>query len=142
MGTRAFNFALERGAKTQHGGVASIEATPKFYREQSTEWWYKFFFLSNSQNLGDLNLLLCIIDNWECYKKKPELLHSKNLASLMLNTSQKIFTLAKFYGLQEHENSLSVLRNWLKTGDKSRFSQSTSNFRKFKSSLKLAESKL
>jgi hypothetical protein len=37
MGTHAFNFALERGAKTQHGGVASIEATPKFYREQSTE---------------------------------------------------------------------------------------------------------
>jgi hypothetical protein len=35
--THAFNFALERGAKTQHRGVASIKATPKFYREQSTE---------------------------------------------------------------------------------------------------------
>jgi hypothetical protein len=34
-----------------------------------------------------------------------------------------MFTLAKFYGMQEHENSLSVLRNWLKTGDGSRFSR-------------------
>jgi hypothetical protein len=37
MSTFAFNFTLERGAKTQYGGVASIEATPKFYREQLTE---------------------------------------------------------------------------------------------------------
>jgi hypothetical protein len=37
MGTRASNFSLERGVKTQHGGVALIEATPIFYREQLTE---------------------------------------------------------------------------------------------------------
>jgi hypothetical protein len=75
-----------------------------------------------SQNLGDLHLLLRLIDNWERYKKKPEFFHSENLASLTLYTSRKMFTLAKFYGLQEHENSLSVLRNWLKTGDGSWFS--------------------
>jgi hypothetical protein len=59
---------------------------------------------------GDLHLLLQLIDNWETYKKKPELFHEKNLASLTLNTTHKLFTLAKFYGLPEHRESLEVLR--------------------------------
>jgi hypothetical protein len=75
---------------------------------------------------------LHLIDIWERYKKKLELFHSKNLASLTLNTSQKIFTLAKFYNLQEHENSLSVLRNWLKTLDGSQFSRFHLEFQEIK----------
>jgi hypothetical protein len=75
---------------------------------------------------------LRLIDNWERYKKKPELFHSENLASLTLYTSQKMFTLAKSYSLQEHENSLSVLRNWLKTGDRSQFSQCHLEFQEIK----------
>jgi hypothetical protein len=54
-----------------------------------------------------------------------------------------MFTLVKFYGLQEHENSLSVLRNWLKKlGMGPGFPDATSNFRKLKSSMKPAEFKL
>jgi hypothetical protein len=71
----------------------------------------QIFFLSNSQNLGDFHLLLYLIENWECKKKNLELFHSENLNSLMFNTSQKMFRLAKFYGLQKYENSLLVLRN-------------------------------
>jgi hypothetical protein len=65
---------------------------------------------------GDLHLLLRLIDNWETYKKKPELFHKENLASLTQNTTRKLFTLAKFYSLPEHGESLEVLRKWLATG--------------------------
>jgi hypothetical protein len=65
-------------------------------------------------------------------KKKPNLFHSENLASLALNTSRKMFMLAKFYGWTEHENSLLVLRNWLKTGDGSWFSHSHLEFLEIK----------
>jgi hypothetical protein len=40
---------------------------------------YLYFKLKIS---GDLHLLLQLIDNWETYKKKPELFHEENLASL------------------------------------------------------------
>jgi hypothetical protein len=43
-----------------------------------------------------------------------------------------MFMLAKFYGWTEHENSLLVLRNWLKTGDGSRFSCSLLEFSEIK----------
>jgi hypothetical protein len=36
------------------------------------------------------------------------LFYKENLASLMVNTTRKIFTLAKFYSHPEHENSLEV----------------------------------
>jgi hypothetical protein len=77
---------------------------------------------------GDLHLLLRLIDNWDTYKKKPDLFHKENLASLTVNTTRKIFTLVKFYSHTEHENSLVVLRNWLATRDRSRFSRSHLEF--------------
>jgi hypothetical protein len=43
-----------------------------------------------------------------------------------------MFMLAKFYGQTEHENSLLVLRNWLKTGDGSQFSCSHLEFSEIK----------
>jgi hypothetical protein len=59
----------------------------------------------------------------ETYKKKPELFHEENLASLTLNMTRKLFTLAKFYSLPEHRESLEVLRKWLAMGDGCRFSR-------------------
>jgi hypothetical protein len=39
---------------------------------------------------GDLHLLLRLIDNWDTYKKKPDLFHKENLASLTV-TMRKIW---------------------------------------------------
>ena len=72
---------------------------------------------------GDLHLLIRLIENWDRYKKKPELFHEENLASLTLNTTRKMFTLAKFYGQEAHTESLGILREWLAAGDRSRFSR-------------------
>jgi hypothetical protein len=77
---------------------------------------------------GDLHLLLRLFDNWDTYKKKPDLFHEENLASLTVNTTRKIFTLAKFYSHPEHENLLEVLRKAIATRDGSRFSRSHLEF--------------
>jgi hypothetical protein len=79
-----------------------------------------------------LHLLLRLIDNWDIYKKKQELFHEENLASLTINTTYKLFTLAKFYGLLEHKESLEVLKHWLATGDGSRFSRAHLEFPEIK----------
>ena len=41
----------------------------------------------------------------------------------MLNTTQKIVTLAKFYGAEAHTESLAILQAWLAAGDGSQFSK-------------------
>jgi hypothetical protein len=76
---------------------------------------------------GNLHLLLCLIDNWDTYKKNPDLCYKENLASLTVNTMRKIFTYL-FYSHPEHENLLEVLRNWLATGNESRFLRSHLEF--------------
>jgi hypothetical protein len=50
-------------------------------------------------------------------QKKPELFHEENLASLTLNTTRKMYTLAKFYGQESHAESLAVLQDWMALGD-------------------------
>jgi hypothetical protein len=68
-------------------------------------------------NFRYLHLLIRLIENWDRYKKNPELFHEENLASLTLNTTRKIYTLAKFYGQESHAESLAVLWDWLASGD-------------------------
>jgi hypothetical protein len=59
--------------------------------------------------------LIQLIENWDWYKKKPKLFQEENLASL--NTTRKMYALAKFYGQESHAKSLAVLRDWLASGD-------------------------
>jgi hypothetical protein len=66
------------------------------------------------------------------YKKKPELFHKENLAPFTINTTHKLFTLAEFYGLPEHKESLEVLKHWLAMGDGSRFSRAHLEFPEIK----------
>jgi hypothetical protein len=76
--------------------------------------------------------LIQLIENWDQYKKKPELFHKENLASLTLNTTRKMYTLAKFYGQESHAESLAVLQDWLASGDGSRFSRGHLEFPELK----------
>jgi hypothetical protein len=52
----------------------------------------------------------------------------ENLGSLTPATTQKLFTLAKFYRVLEHHDSFDVLKNWIQLGDGSQFSQSHLEF--------------
>jgi hypothetical protein len=110
----------KEGHKLSRGEVLQLKQLRNFTESnrQNDGSIYLYFKLKIS---GDLHLLLRLINNWETYKKKPELFHEENLAFLTLNTTRKLFTLAKFYGLPEHGESLEVLRKWLAMGDGSRF---------------------
>jgi hypothetical protein len=49
--------------------------------------------------------------------------HAENLGSLTLATTQKLFTLAKFYRVLEHRDSFDIFKNWIQLSDGSQFCQ-------------------
>jgi hypothetical protein len=89
----------KEGHKLSCGEVLQLKQLRNFTEsnQQNDGSIYLYFKLKIP---GDLHLLLQLINNWETYKKKPELFQEENLASL-----------------------LEVLRKWLATGDGSRFSR-------------------
>jgi hypothetical protein len=78
-----------------------------------------FFF----KNTGDLHLLICLIENWPWYAKNVDKFHAENLGSLTPATTQKLFTLAKFYRVLERRDFFGGLKNWIQLVDGSRFSR-------------------
>jgi hypothetical protein len=68
-------------------------------------------------HLGDLHLLIRLIEKWNHYKKRVELFHSENLGSLTLSMTHKLFMLAKFYRAPEHRVSFHVLKHWIQHSD-------------------------
>jgi hypothetical protein len=65
-------------------------------------------------------------------KKNRNYSMRKNLGFLTLNTTRKMYTLAKFYGQESHAEFLAILWDWLALDDGSRFSRSHLEFPELK----------
>ena len=91
-----------------------------------------YFLLNFLIVLGDLHLLLKLIDQWDKYEDKVNEFFEDHPAGLTLATTKKLYTLARSLSLPERQLSIVVLRDWYKNGDGSRFSRGHLEFPEIK----------